>query len=301
MIIGLDLGNLTTTCIGENKKITFESRLKEFQDIDNFSDKDVFEIDNKKFVIEEGYFENNLIKHEKENFINLVYYSIGKVTDENSVKLVIGIPAGQYNYEKENLRNTILKQNCKSIKINGVLKVITIEDVFVVPEGYGIKIEALQELNNKNKTLIIDIGGGTTDIAEFDENNKFIGGKSVKIGLLDMYKNIVDILDSKYRLNTTIEDARKYFDGELVVRNDKFEEEVSYKKEALTNMLKILINDIRGIYKNITQYNIVLSGGGAKISHSTFVKIYPQTKAIEDIAANAKGFRKVGVAKWQKN
>lgn len=301
MIIGLDLGNLTTTCIGENKQITVESRLKEFQDIDNFSDKDVFEIDNKKFIIEEGYFENNLIKHEKENFINLVYYSIGKVTDENSVKLVIGIPAGQYNYEKENLKNTILKQNCKSIKINGVLKVITIEDVFVVPEGYGIKIEALQELNNRNKTLIIDIGGGTTDIAEFDENNKFIGGKSVKIGLLDMYKNIVDILDSKYRLNTTLEDARKYFDGELVVRNDKFEEEVSYKKEALTNMLKILINDIRGIYKNITQYNIVLSGGGAKISHSTFVKIYPQTKAIEDIEANAKGFRKVGVAKWQKN
>lgn len=300
MIIGLDLGNLTTTCIAENKAITFESRLKEFQDINNFSDKDVLEIDNKKFIMEEGYFENNLIKHDKENFINLVYYAIGKVTDENAVKLVIGIPAGQYNYEKENLKNAILKENCKSIKINGELKVITIEDVFVVPEGYGIKIEALQDLNNKNKTLIIDIGGGTTDIAEFDENNKFIGGKSIKTGLLDMYKDVVDILDSRYRLNTTLEDARKYFDGELVIRNEKFEEETSYKKEVLKDMLKILLNDIRGIYKNISQYNIVLSGGGAKISNSTFVKIYPQTKAIEDITANAKGFRKVGVAKWQK-
>ena len=29
--------------------------------------------------------------------------------------------------------------------------------------------------------------------------------------------------------------------------------------------------------------------------------IYPQTKAITDIKANAKGFRRVGVAKWQKN
>lgn len=300
MIIGLDLGNLTTTCIADNKMITFESRLKEFQDINNFSDKDIFEIDNKKFIMEEGYFENNLIKHDKENFINLVYYAIGKVTDANAVKLVIGIPAGQYNYEKENLKNAILKENCKSIKINGELKVITIEDVFVVPEGYGIKIEALQDLNNKNKTLIIDIGGGTTDIAEFDENNKFIGGKSIKTGLLDMYKAVVDILDSRYRLNTTLEDARKYFDGELVIRNEKFEEETSYKKEVLKDMLKILLNDIRGIYKNISQYNIVLSGGGAKISNSTFVKIYPQTKAIEDITANAKGFRKVGVAKWQK-
>ena len=34
MIIGLDLGNLTTTCIGEATEITFESRFKEFQDID---------------------------------------------------------------------------------------------------------------------------------------------------------------------------------------------------------------------------------------------------------------------------
>ncbi|CAM2078972.1 MAG: Plasmid segregation protein ParM/StbA domain-containing protein [uncultured Clostridium sp.] len=300
MIIGLDLGNLTTTCIGEEKEITFESRLKEFQDIDNFTDKDIFEIDNKKFVMEEGYFENNLIKHDKENFINLVYYAIGKVTNEPSIKLVIGIPAGQYNYEKENLRKVILKQSCKSIKINGELKTITIEDVFVVPEGYGIKVEALQDLNNKNKTLVIDIGGGTTDIAEFNESNKFIGGKSIKTGLLDMYKNIVDIVDSRYKLNITLEDARKYFDGELVIRNEKFEEETAYKKEALKNMLKILINDIRGIYSNITQYNIILSGGGAKISNSTFLKLYPQTKAIEDIKANAKGFRKVGIAKWQK-
>ena len=300
MIIGLDLGNLTTTCIGEEKEITFESRLKEFQDIDNFSDKDIFEIDNKKFIMEEGYFENNLIKHDKDNFLNLVYYSIGKVTNESSVKLVIGIPAGQYNYEKENLKNVIIKNNCKSIKINGEIKTITIEDVFVVPEGYGIKIEALQDLNNKNKTLIIDIGGGTTDIAEFDENNKFVGGRSIKTGLLDMYKNVVDIIDSRYKLNISLEDARKYFDGELVIRNEKFEEEKEYKKEALINLIRILINDIRGAYKNISQYNIILSGGGAKIAKPTFTKTYSQTRAIEDIKANAKGFRKVGVAKWQK-
>jgi len=300
MIIGLDLGNLTTTCIGEATEITFESRFKEFQDIDNFSDKDIFEIDNKKFIMEEGYFENNLIKHDKDNFLNLVYYAIGKTTNDPSVKLVIGIPAGQYNYEKENLKKVILKNNCKSIKINGEIKTITIEDVFVVPEGYGIKIEALQDLNNKNKTLIIDIGGGTTDIAEFNEHNKFIGGRSIKTGLIDMYKEIADIIDSRYKLNISLEDARKYFDGELVIRNEKFEEETEYKREALNNLIKLLINDIRGAYKNISQYNIILSGGGAKVANPTFIKKYPQTKAIEDIKANAKGFRKVGIAKWQK-
>ena len=80
----------------------------------------------------------------------------------------------------------------------------------------------------------------------------------------------------------------------------KFEEETEYKREALNNLIKLLINDIRGAYKNISQYNIILSGGGAKVANPTFIKKYPQTKAIEDIKANAKGFRKVGIAKWQK-
>ena len=176
-----------------------------------------------------------------------------------------------------------------------------IEDVFVAPEGYGVKVEALTNINNNSKTLVIDIGGGTTDVAEFDEKGKFIGGKSVKKGLIDLYKEVADTLDNEYRLSVSLEDARKYFDGELSVKNDSFEEVTEYKKDALLTLGKYLLNELRGMYTNLSQYNIVLSGGGAKILHPLFLKVYPQTKAITDIKANAKGFRKVGVAKWQKN
>lgn len=301
MILGLDIGNLTTVCASEENVITFESRIKPYQSLNSFSGKDLFEIDSNKFIFEEGYFENNLIKHEKENFITLVYYAVAKTCDSNSVYLTIGVPAGQYNTEKDNIRKIIMQNSCKTVKLNGQLRAITIEDVFVVPEGYGVKVEALTDIKNNSKTLVIDIGGGTTDVAEFDENGKFIGGKSIKSGLIDLYKEVAETLDTRYRLNVSLEDARKYFDGELSVKDDKFEEVTDYKKEATLNLGKYLINELRGLYSNLSQYNIVISGGGAKPLQPLFVKLYPQTRAIIDIKANAKGFRKVGLAKWQKN
>ena len=303
MILGLDIGNITSICIGENTEFIVESRIKDYEELNSFSTTDIVEIEGRKMLFNEGYFENNIIKHEKENFLNLVYYTIAKTlegTNESAVKIVIGVPAGQYNSEKDNLKKLINQNCCKTININGEYKTVTIEDVFIAPEGYGVKIEALKNLDNKAKTLIVDIGGGTTDVAEFDENGRFIGGKSIKTGLLDLYKEVQEVLDIKYKLNVSLEDAKKYFDGELDVRNDNFEVETEYKKEILLKLIKYLVNELRGYYPNIKQYNLILSGGAAKRVHPAFKKLYPQTQAVTDIKANAKGFRKVGLAKWQK-
>ena len=303
MILGLDIGNITSICIGEDTEFMVESRIKDYEELNSFSTTDIVEIEGRKMLFNEGYFENNIIKHEKENFLNLVYYTIAKTlegTNESAVKIVIGVPAGQYNSEKDNLKKLINQNCCKTININGEYKTVTIEDVFIAPEGYGVKIEALKNLDNKAKTLIVDIGGGTTDVAEFDENGRFIGGKSIKTGLLDLYKEVQEVLDIKYKLNVSLEDAKKYFDGELDVRNDNFEVETEYKKEILLKLIKYLINELRGYYPNLKQYNLVLSGGAAQRVHPAFKKLYPQTQAVTDIKANAKGFRKVGLAKWQK-
>ncbi|WP_415283784.1 rod shape-determining protein [Clostridium perfringens] len=303
MILGLDIGNITSICIGEDTEFIVESRIKDYEELNSFSTTDIVEIDGRKMLFNEGYFENNIIKHEKENFLNLVYYTIAKTlegTNESAVKIVIGVPAGQYNSEKDNLKKLINQNCCKTININGEYKTVTIEDVFIAPEGYGVKIEALKNLDNKAKTLIVDIGGGTTDVAEFDENGRFIGGKSIKTGLLDLYKEVQEVLDIKYKLNVSLEDAKKYFDGELDVRNDNFEVETEYKKEILLKLIKYLVNELRGYYPNLKQYNLVLSGGAAQRVYPAFKKLYPQTQAVTDIKANAKGFRKVGLAKWQK-
>lgn len=302
MIVGLDVGNLTTVCVSEDKEIVFESRLKEYQDINSFGGKDVFEIDNKKLIFEEGHFENNLLKYKKDNFISLVYYAIAKATDCSKIKLAIGVPAGQFNKEKENIRRAIMQNSRKTIKLNQEIRTITIEETFVIPEAYGIKAEC-EVVNTKNnaKTLVIDVGGGTTDVAEFDEKGRFIGGKSIKSGLISLYKEVAELLDNEYQLSVSLEDARKYYDGELSVKDDRFQDVNDYKKQATLNLGKHLLNELRGMYENLTQYNIILTGGGAKRLYPLFVRVYPQTKIVDKIQANARGFRKVGVAKWQKN
>lgn len=304
MILGLDIGNITSIGVGEKEDFLIESRLREFEELDDFSGNDIVEINDKKFIFNEGYFENNVVKHEKENFINLLYYTIAKTLEkeqcnENDVKIVVGVPAGQYNSEKERLKKVILDNQCKNIKINGKSRTINIEDVFIAPEGYGAKVEALQSKKDKLKLLMIDIGGGTSDAALFDENGRFIGGKSIKVGLLDLYKNVQEVLDLKYKLSVSLEDAKKYFDGELDIRNEKFEVENTYKTEALNKLVKFLINELRGLYPNISQYAICLCGGAASRVLPVFKKVYVQTEAISDIKANAKGFRKVGLARWQ--
>lgn len=301
MILGLDIGNLTTVCVSEDKEIVFESRLKPYQGLNTFTGKDVFEIDGQKFIFEEGQFENNLLKHKKENFINLVYYAIAKSCGSDRVKLAIGVPAGQYNAERESIHKVIMRNSRKSIKLNGEIRTITIEDVFVIPEGYGVKVESeVANIKNNSKTLIVDIGGGTTDVAEFDEQGKFVRGKSIKAGLINLYKEIAETLDNEYHLSVSLEDARKYYDGELSVKDEKFQEVTDYKKQATLNLGKYLLNELRGMYANLSQYNIILSGGGAKRLYSLFVKVYPQTKVVSRVETNARGFRKAGEAKWRK-
>lgn len=68
MILGLDIGNITSICIGEDTEFIVESRIKDYEELNSFSTTDIVEIDGRKMLFNEGYFENNIIKHEKENF-----------------------------------------------------------------------------------------------------------------------------------------------------------------------------------------------------------------------------------------
>lgn len=295
-IVGLDIGNITTVCVSNNESIVLESRLKEYTNLDEFGENEIFEFENKKFVVEQGQFENNLIKHEKENFLPLMYYAISKVTETEKVKLVIGIPAGQYNSRKDELKEFIKENNYRRIKIGKELKTIFIEDVKVVPESYGLKANGIMEQCQKGlDTLIIDIGGGTTDIAEFNAKFNFIGGESIKYGLLDLYRETRKVLNNEYNLNVSLSDAKQHFDGELSLLN----KDISYKKDIMLKCIKTIVNELRGIYPNLANMNLILTGGGAEKVYPTFKKLYEQTIPVTDIKANAKGFYKIGVKLWQ--
>ncbi|MBU5289969.1 ParM/StbA family protein [Paraclostridium bifermentans] len=300
-IASIDVGNLTTIGVCEENSKVVESRIKEFSNIKELGNNKVVEMDNKKYVVEDGSFENNLIKHEKENFLTLLYYTLAEVVDEDRVKLVIGIPAGQYNSRRDELKEFIMENNFRKVTVgldkDAVTKKIYIEDVLVVPESYGLKANGVMSQCEKGlKTYVVDIGGGTTDIAEFDEQGNFVDGESIKTGLLKVYRNTRKVLgDKPYNLDIDLADAKKYFDGDL----DLLSKDVSYKQEIMFNCIKKIVNELRGLYPNLENSNVILTGGGAEKVYPTFKKIYPQTIPVTDIKANAKGFYKIGVKAWQ--
>ena len=64
------------------------------------------------------------------------------------------------------MKEIILNNSNIEVCINNEFKRIKIKNVLVVPEGYGIyKLCDKDKLIQGAKTLVIDIGGGTTDIA----------------------------------------------------------------------------------------------------------------------------------------
>lgn len=297
-IVSLEIGNITTSIVSENVDYTFESRIIEAQDhhlLDN--DRDIFEVDNKKFVAEMGVFENNLYKYEKKNFVNMMKYAIGKASKSGNVKVITSIPANQYNSFKDEMKNVIMSNNKISVAINGEEKNITIEEVGVLPEGYSIYKTTPKELLVKGaKTIVIDIGGGTTELIFIDENGKFVDGDSIPSGLLNLFDDVQLDIQSKSKKLLTREDIRKYIDGELAV--------IGLDDYDFTNIVDKfsieLLNLIRGKASDIDQCNVIVAGGGAKILKKEFKKDLTQALFNTDVKSLCKSNYKVAVAKWKK-
>ena len=216
-IIAIDLGTITTVIETEKKSQIFESRLKETSDIQQLAEGLLtFEKDDVTYEVGEGEFQNNLFKYDKENFIDLIHFGISNNMKNGNVKLVTGIPANQYNKFKDELKNKIMNNNKIDLFVNGKHKKITIEECAVLPEGYPIFKSTPKELLMANtKTVVIDIGGGTTDLSYFDEKGKFVDGDSIPQGLLDLYGYVQSELMDSFKTYKSIEESKEYFRGNL--------------------------------------------------------------------------------------
>lgn len=302
VIVGLDIGNITCIASSDKGEILFESRFDEPDNYDDMKSVQTIEVDQKLLVVEKGTFENNPIKHEKENYLHSAFYAISMVTDPGDiVDLVVGIPASQYNTNlKDELLNKMIQNKNKEIVVNGKPRTIQIDKIYIVPEGYAAKIKTngFQDCIPGVDTLVLDIGGGTSDLAIFDENGNFVNGVSLDTGLLNLYGKCKEELRN-YKVTVKVEDAKKYYDGDKNLVNKDREVINEYKPKVLKSFLKDLVNEFRGETNNASQQNIIIYGGGAPKVSSAFKSLYPQTILINDIYANARAFKGVGKIKWQ--
>lgn len=291
-LVSVDLGNINTVAVSDEKEVIIESRLKQYQrGADDFNPNENFECDGIKYISNSGKYENNLLKYQKDNYLSLLYYSITSVTDFNNINLITCIPASQYK-KKDELQKYLEKNNKKSIIINGKKRTIILENISVLPESYSFKADRklMNRINRNVDTVIIDTGGFTTDISLFDNNMNLKDANSINLGMLNLYQNSREYLNVQYDLNISLEDAKDIFDGNKQLLNSDF----SYKSEIVKRFIVNLINEIKILYPNLKNSNLILVGGGSNILYPTMKKLYSQTIIDDDVKLQSRCLYKIG-------
>jgi len=287
---GIDVGNYS---LKEFPGTNIKSLVSREENI--LGSKLCLEYENKTYYIGEGNFETELNKSAKENFLPLLLTGIAINSSKEDMfqQIVCGLPVNQYKNNKEALEELVLHTRVKEIKFNGENRKIIITDFKVYPEGVG----AYYSLNNSDDTIIVDLGGRTTDVV-YIVDKKVKVSSTIATGTLNIYKDIADNLNAAYNLDLDILMIDRIMDrGYLEI--DARKVDLSFITDILKRNFRKINDDLIMKFPARTE-KIVLVGGGYKLFEKAFKNRYANCSVAENpIFANSIGFRKVGDLLWQ--
>lgn len=289
MILGVDLGSYS---VKTSEKISFLSKVSE---IDNFSEEGKILYNGNEIYVGEGEFSTDWNKSNKKNTLPLLFYSIYKSTNDEINQVVLGLPIQQYKNNKQQLKNLI--ENNRVASINN--KQIIISDIEVAPESasayYNIENGIRQQIGNK-QLAIIDIGGRTTDVSIF-EYKKITNVKTMSIGVLNIYQDIIDSINTRYTQNLTLEDGDEILKDGLFLNGEN--KDISFIKPILQKYFNSMYKELQ-LKFNLDKGYVFLTGGGSLIFKTAFQNRLRNLIISEaSIWDNALGFKKVGESLWQ--
>lgn len=296
--IGIDFGscNLKTSA-----NIIVPSKVKICT---NFFGADyLIEVEGRTYIIGEGEYDTVLDKTKKENFIPMLCLTLGLSTKEQVVRVVAGLPINQYKSRSKSKLESIIQDNkILSFKLNGIERNIIIENFSITAEGiatyYSLPIEIRNELRNKD-VIILDIGGRTSDIALLKAGNKRTIGEStsLEVGMINIYKDVINEVNSRYTLGLDIEDAEYILKHGLEVDGEN--KDTGFIKEILLNNIKKVFKELNVSYPVRTS-PILVTGGGGKAFYKAIKRRYPTAHMITNhMFSNAIGYKKVGEKLWR--
>ena len=246
----------------------------------------------------------------------LVYHSLVRAGVDGDCKICTGLPFNQY-YVNHARNQTLIDKKLASFKrkVNPVnsSNIPNIIEHRVMAEGVGgymdlrfdedgsISLE-LDQLAQDGLVSIVDIGGRTTDIVTFDNNNiAFNRSTTLDIGGLTIKENLLQFLRAELKTNTLPD---KIID-DLLINNGIFEHRQKDKsinvQVQLAEMKKqVAASIINQIKRNIgvdgrDSATVVFIGGGSMLLKEQIIHLYPKTmtKFVKDpLYSNARGFCK---------
>jgi rod shape-determining protein MreB len=211
-------------------------------------------------------------------FVKKIHSRPGKSISIARPRVVIGIPSGISEIEKRAVLDAARGAGARS--------------AYLVEEGLAAAIGAGLPVTESVGSMIVDIGGGTTEIAVVSLGGVVVG-KSIKVGGDTMDRDIINYVRTRYGLaigERTAEEIKISLgsayvgdvEKEMVVRGRDLEKGLPKTvrlssvvvREALMPSLNLIVNAVREIVEDappelsadIAERGIVLCGGGAQLA-----------------------------------
>lgn len=294
MIIGVDLGNYA---VKTSENLHFLSKVIESNGF--YGEKEIC-FEGKKIIVGEGEFQTDFNKSLKENTLPLLFSALALSHPcEECFEVVLGLPIQQYKNNKQELIDYIKENRCKQIIHKGHTRNITICDVTVAPEGASVYYNLPKDIRHKIDTkqlVIVDIGGRTTDVCLF-KNKQIKKYKTIPSGILNVYSDVVNVVNEEYTTNLPLEDAEEIIEKELFING------VARDRGFIKQILKLHFDSIfKELQLNfdISQGYVLLTGGGSNIFKKAFNNRLNNLIISSDcIFDNVKGFKKIGEKLWR--
>ena len=226
-----------------------------------------------------------------------MFTALYKSSKDNINKVVVGLPINQYKKHKTELKELIENNRCANVNNRQLI----IEDVEIAPEGaaayYNLSLEQREKIGN-NQLIIVDIGGLTTDITLFI-NNRISDIQTIPVGMLKIYQDIIDYINTAYTQNFILEDAESVIKNGLMLKGEN--KDISFIKPILQKHFNSLYKELQ-LKFNVDKGYILLTGGGSLSLQYAFKNRLNNVLVSNDcIFDNAIGFKKVGETLWQES
>ena len=298
-IIGTDIGNEE---VQTSEMVTFHSKVKIGTKAINKNDIKV-EYNKMKYTIGEGNNNIGLNKYKNTNYKVTLLTAIAKSIKSNKIEcnLVVGVPVEIFNKNKEivdDLKETIKSWGQQTIIVNEEVKIIDIQDVEVFCES-GIVFSDRERFENE-KTLVVDLGGGTLDISLWNGLDLVDCKSNDKMGMINLYKSILEEVNNTYKCNLNYEDAKAMIGKEEYKINREIQD-ISFVDAIVENFVIGLASDLNQLFPFSNCDSVQLIGGGAIALKEYFIdkKMIEKAEVNKDANfLNAKTYKKVGELIW---
>ena len=321
--IGIDDGHSSIKATSENKNFTMKSKVhygekKGFNILTGEDDNSIYSINNLKYTVSKENIDNTLETRLDDFSISdinivLVHHSLQQIEASGDISICTGLPFNRYYHnsetnnklitQKTNVFNVDIKSN-KKINYNIVSHMVCSQGVAVyfdlLLNNDGSCNTEMQDEFGDESVIIIDIGGGTTDIVAFKNNNiQFDLSTTLDIGCLSvedkLYQTVTCKLNS-YKIPKVI--TQNIIENNGIYKGTKTTHDFSEDfKSIKLELAGTIINKIKQMISNTLDISIIaFAGGGSILLHDELKHLFPSDiiKFVKDpIYSNSRGMRKL--------